>query len=95
MYDRPCGLKLWLIIAMVAVFMAAIVYGDAQAGSSPASTALEIAAAIVGLALLPLLFTRPMPVALALTVLAAVAATGTPVANIATLHIERTRPLKV
>ena len=94
-YDRLCGLKLWLTMTTVAVFMAAIVYGDAQAGNSGASTALEITAAVVGLALFPMLFTRPMPVALALTVLAAVAATGTPVANIATLHIARTRPLKV
>ncbi len=95
MYDRLCGLKLWVTMAMVAVFMAAIVYGDAQAGNSPASTTLEIAAAVAGLALLPLLFSRPIPVALALTALAVVAATGTPVANIATLHIARTRPLKV
>jgi signal transduction histidine kinase len=93
-YDRLCGLKLWLIMTTVAVFMAAIVYGDAQAGNSTPMTALEITAGAIGLALFPLLFTRPMPVALALTVLAALAGTGTPVANIATLHIARTRPLR-
>jgi signal transduction histidine kinase len=92
-YDRLCGLKLWLTMTTVAVFMAAIVYGDAQAGNSTSMTALEITAGAIGLALFPLLFSRPMPVALVLTVLAALAGTGTPVANIATLHIARTRPL--
>jgi signal transduction histidine kinase len=94
-YDRLCGRRLWLTMTMIAVFMAAIVYGDVVAGNSPAMTALEITAAVVGLALFPLLFSRPMPVALALTVLAAVAATGTPLANIATLHIARSRRLWV
>ncbi|MGB3437529.1 MAG: histidine kinase [Actinophytocola sp.] len=95
MHYQLCGRKLWLTMTMIAVFMAAIVYGDAQAGSSPAMTALQIATAVAGLALFPLLFTRPMPAALALTVLAAVAATGTPVANIATLHIARSHRLRV
>jgi signal transduction histidine kinase len=94
-YERLCGLKLWLTMVTVAVFMAAIVYGDAQAGNSTAMTALEITAGVVGLALLPLLFSRPVPTALALTALAVFAGTGTPVANIATLHIARTRPLGV
>lgn len=95
MYDRLCGVKLWLTMTTVAVFMAAIVYGDAQTGNSTAMTALEITAAAIGLALFPLLFSRPVPVALVLTALAAIAGTGTPVANIAALHIARTRPLRV
>ncbi|GAB1513803.1 sensor histidine kinase [Actinophytocola sp. KF-1] len=95
MYDRLCGRRLWLTMTMIGVFMAAIVYGDIAAGNSAAMTALEIAAGAAGLALFPLLFTRPMPTTLVLTALAAVAATGTPLANIATLHIARSRDLRV
>ena len=95
MYDRLCGRKLWLAMTMIAIFMAAIVYGDIGAGNPPAMVALEIAVAVAGLVLFPLLFARPMPVALVLTVFAAVAATGTPLANVATLHIARTRELRV
>lgn len=95
MYDQLCGRKLWLWMTIVAIIMASIVYGDVRAGNPPAMAALEIAVGLAGLALFPLLFSRPMPVALALTVLAAIAATGTPLANIATLHIARTRELRV
>ncbi|MFC4858213.1 sensor histidine kinase [Actinophytocola glycyrrhizae] len=92
---RLCGRKLWLTMTLIAVFLVAIVYGDVKAGSSTAMTALEIAAAVTGLALFPLLFSRPMTVTVVVLALALVAATGTPFANIATLHIARSRPLRV
>lgn len=81
-------------MALIAVVVAAIVYGDVSAGMSPTMTAVEIVVAVVGLALFPLLFSKPIPVAVALTALAAIAATGTPLANIATLHVARSNRLR-
>ena len=81
-------------MVMIAVFMAAIEYGDIASGNT-ALVPLAIATGVAGLAVFPLLMSRPIPAALVLTALAAVAVTGTPVANLATLHIARTHRLWV
>jgi signal transduction histidine kinase len=94
-YDQLCGRRLWLTTAMVGVLVAAVAYGDVASGNRGALLTLGIVAAVVGLALFPLLFRAPLGVGLALIALAAVAATATPLANIAVLHLARSRPLPV
>lgn len=81
-------------MAVIAVLVGFIVYGDYAAGTRGMLLMLEIVVGAVGLALFPLLFRRPMLTAWALTALAAVGATGTPLANIGTLHVARSRSLR-
>jgi signal transduction histidine kinase len=91
-----CGLRLWLTAVIVALAIAGIAYGDHASGATSGGTlVLEIVVGVVGLALFPMLFRRTMPVGLALVALASLAATGTPLANVATIHIARCRPLPV
>jgi signal transduction histidine kinase len=90
-----CGRRLWLITAVVGVFVAAVVIGDYSTGTRGGLLVLEVVVGAVGVALFPVLFRRPLPVGLVLIALAAFAATGTPLANAATIHIARTRPLPV
>ncbi len=94
MYDLFCRRRLWLTTAIVAVVIGLIGYGEYAAGTRGWLFALEIAVGAGGLALFPALASRPLQTGWALTVLAAVAATATPLANIATLHVARCRPLR-
>jgi signal transduction histidine kinase len=80
---------------MVGVLVAAVAYGDFASGNRGALLTLGIVAGVVGLALFPLLFRAPLGIGLALIALAALAATVTPLANIAVLHLARSRPLPV
>jgi signal transduction histidine kinase len=89
-----CGRRLWLTTAVVGVFVTAAAVGDYFATGTDLLV-LEIVVGVVGLALFPMLFRRSIPVGLVLVALAAFATTGTPLANIATIHIARTRPLPV
>lgn len=84
-----------LVTAAVGLLVAAVLYGDYASGLRGGSLALDIAVGVAGLALLPLLFRGPAPTAVALTALAAVAASATPLSNVATLHMARTRSLPV
>jgi signal transduction histidine kinase len=94
-YDEVCGRRLWLTTTVVGVLVAAVAYGEVASGVRGSLLVLELVAAVVGIALFPLLFRAPLGIGLALIALAAVAATGTPLANIATLHVVRTRPFPV
>jgi signal transduction histidine kinase len=82
-------------MTLIALCMAAIVYGDVASGIASVMTVVEIVVGLAGLALFPLLFRNSLPVAVTLVALAALAATGTPLANIATLHVARNKPLRV
>ncbi|HYQ69692.1 sensor histidine kinase [Actinophytocola sp.] len=95
MYKQLCGRRLWLTMAFVGLCIAGIVVGDAAGHVGGARLALEIAVGVVGLALFPLLFRRPVRVGLLLVALAALSGSGTPLANIAVIHAARLRPLRV
>jgi signal transduction histidine kinase len=88
-YDRLCGKRLWLTTAVVAVTVGAITFGEISSGTSGWLLTMEIAVGLVGLVLFPTLFTSPLRTGWVLTAFAAVAATTTPLANIATLHVAR------
>jgi signal transduction histidine kinase len=92
-YQMLCGWRLWATTAAIGVCDAGIFYGDYVSGARPELLVLEAVVGIVGVALFPMLFRRPMLVGMTLIALAAVASTGTPLANIATIHAARTRPL--
>ena len=94
-YMRLRGWRLWLALAMIILCLAAILYGDFASGSRGVPFVLDVVVGVVGLALFPLLFRRPLRVGLPLVALAAVAGTGTPLANIAVIHAARVRPLPV
>jgi signal transduction histidine kinase len=90
-----CGLRLWLTTAMVGIGVAFIAYGDYTGGTPGWVFAVNVAAGVVGLALFPFLFRRPLPVGLVLVALAAFGGTATPLANVAVIHMARSRPLPV
>lgn len=90
-----CGRRLWLTTVVVGVFVAAVIYGDYASGSRGWRFALGVGVGVVGLALFPLLLRRPVRVGVVLVALAAFAGAGTPLANIAVIHVARTRPLPV
>lgn len=92
-YDRLCGRRLWLTTAIVGVLVGLVAYGDYASGTRGMLLAWEILVGVVGVALFPLMFRRTLPTAWVLTALAAVGATATPLANIGTLHVARTRSL--
>jgi signal transduction histidine kinase len=94
-YKQLCGRHLWLTMFFVALCVAGIVVGDVVGHVRGARLAIEIAVGAVGLALFPALFRRPVRVGLILIALAALAGSGTPLANIAVIHAARIRPLRV
>jgi signal transduction histidine kinase len=89
------GCRLWVTTAVVGLCVAAMAYGDFADGVRGGRLVLELAVGAVGVALFPLLLCRPLRLGLPLIALAALAGTGTPLANIATIHIARTKPLPV
>ncbi len=93
--DELCERRSWLTTGFLGVCVAAVVYGDYAGGARGGLFVLDVLTGVVGLALFPLLFRRPMKVGLTLVALAAVAGTGTVLANVATIHLARTRPLPV
>jgi signal transduction histidine kinase len=89
-----CGRRLWVTVALIALCIGSIVAGDYVGGRRPEVVALEVVVGLAGLVLFPLLFRRPAVVSSALIGLAAVTGAGTPLANIAVIHIARTKPLR-
>jgi signal transduction histidine kinase len=81
--------------AAIAVCAAASAVGEYSSGSRGWLLALEIVAGAVAVALVPLLFRRPVSSALALAALAALSPTATPASTIGTLQIARNRPVPV
>jgi signal transduction histidine kinase len=79
----------------VAVFVAATTYGEYASGVRGWLFVLQIVIGVLACAGLPVLFRRPVPGAIALAVLAAVAPTATPPSTIGTMHVARGRPFAV
>ncbi|MFL6124128.1 sensor histidine kinase [Actinophytocola sp.] len=94
-YRQMCGSRLWLTTAAIGLVVAAIAYGDYTGGTRGTKLVAEVVAGVVGLALFPMLFRRPLRVGLPLVVLAVVAGTATPLSNIAVIHTARVRSLPV
>jgi signal transduction histidine kinase len=90
-----CARKLWLVVAAMGVIMTVVMLADYAGGMRGWTLAVQIVAGVAGLALVPLMFRRPVHAGLALTALAAIATPVTPPANAALLHVARTRPLPV
>lgn len=74
---------------------AASLFGEYSDGTRGWSFGIEVAVAVVAVALVPLLFRRPVGVALALIALAAVSPTATPASTMGTLLVARFRPAPV
>ncbi|WP_243866463.1 sensor histidine kinase [Actinophytocola oryzae] len=90
-----CGKRLWVTTGVIAVFVAAVAVGDYSSGTRGVPFVVEVGVGLAGIALFPLLIRQGLPVALALVALSTVAGTGTPLANIAVIHVARTRQLPV
>lgn len=82
-------------VVAIALCTAGTGYGEFAAGRRGWVLAVELAVAVVAVALVPVLFRRPVRMALALAVLAAVAPTGTPVSTVGTMLVARFRSFPV
>src|SRR5690606_8026540 len=81
-----------VLLAVSGVLIAVTVWGRAQAGGE---LTLDIAVGAAGWLLSPLLLWRPVPAALALSVLAALSPAATPVSSMGVLHVAQRRPFPV
>ncbi|WP_243714415.1 sensor histidine kinase [Actinomadura bangladeshensis] len=81
-----------ILLAVSAALVGLTVWGRWSSGGS---LPLDIAAGAAGCALAPLLLWRPVPAALALSVLAALSPAATPVASMGVLHVAQRRPFPV
>ncbi|OLF13031.1 sensor histidine kinase [Actinophytocola xinjiangensis] len=90
-----CRLGAPLGLVTVAVLVAATAYGQYAAGVRGWLLGVELVLGVVGLALLPWMFHRPVRGALTLAVLAAVAPTVTPTSTVGTLHVATRERLPV
>ncbi len=79
--------------AAIALCVGASTFGEYAAGRRGGVFAAEVAVAVLAVAVLPVLFRRPVGGALALAALAAVAPTATPASTVGTLQVARSRPL--
>ncbi|MEU4828765.1 histidine kinase [Actinomadura sp. NPDC023710] len=96
---RPDGRRMLWCAAGVAAAAGALgaltLWGRFSADVAGAVLALDIAVALVSWLLSPLLLWRPVGVALALTVLAALSPTATPAASMGVLQVAQRRPFRV
>ena len=79
--------------AMVVLTMWALVGEHSSPGANGPPLALDVAVGLAAVALVPVLFRRPVPAAVALAALAALAATATPPSTAATYVVGRSRRL--
>ena len=84
-----------VMVALIVLELATLL-AELQAEPAPSAmlVVVDVAAGLLGVALLPVLFRRPMPTALVLAALAAVSPVATPAATLATLYVARTKPLR-
>ena len=91
---RPSGWAVGATTGAIAELSAWVLVGERISPTSYAAPlALDVAVALAAVALVPVLFRRPVPAALALAVLAALAPTATPASTAATYVVGRTRRL--
>jgi signal transduction histidine kinase len=81
-----------ILLAVSVALVGVTVWGRWNSGGS---LPLDVAVGAAGCALAPLLLWRPVPVALALTALAALSPAATPVASMGVLHVAQRRPFPV
>ncbi|MPZ86268.1 MAG: sensor histidine kinase [Actinophytocola sp.] len=86
-----------LAFALVAIGLCVVAtgYGEFAAGRRGWTLAVECVVGVVAVALLPVLFRRPVRSALVLAALAAVAPTATPASTVGTLQVARCQPFPV
>ena len=85
---RPAGIVAMVLVAAVLASLSLV--AELQGGS--AVLGLDVAAGLVGCALVPLLFRRPVAAGAALGALAALSPVATPTATLATFAVARTQP---
>ncbi|NDU76643.1 sensor histidine kinase [Actinomadura sp. DSM 109109] len=83
------------VAGVAAALTALTVWGRLSVGVTGAVLVLDLAVALLGCLLAPLLLWRPVWVAVALTVLAALSPVATPVATMGALHVAQTRTFRV
>ncbi|PKW14128.1 sensor histidine kinase [Saccharopolyspora spinosa] len=79
----------------VAPLVASLVYGEIQAGTGAGGLILDISVGALAFVLVAALFRWPVPIAVVLAALAAVSATATPPATLATLVVAKERRIAV
>ncbi|PYF95947.1 Signal transduction histidine kinase [Georgenia satyanarayanai] len=91
---RPSGWAVGATTGAMVVLSAWTLVGERSSpGSHAAPLALDIAVGLAAVALVPALFRRPVPAAVAVAVLAALAPTATPASTAATYVVGRSRRL--
>jgi signal transduction histidine kinase len=83
------------VVVPIGALTAATIWGQANAHAGSGLLALDVAAGIAAVALLPVLLRWPVPGALALAVLAAFSPAATPAATMATLYVAQRRSFRV
>ncbi|MGP4025764.1 sensor histidine kinase [Actinomadura sp. 3N407] len=94
-WRRRRGVGAAIVFAVAGVLVAVTIWARHGAGAAGGTLTLDIAAGAAAWLLSPVLLWRPVPVALALTALAAVSPAATPVATLAALHVAQRRPFPV
>lgn len=89
------GRQLAVAVAAIGLAVVATGYGEFAAGRRGWTLAVEYVVGVVAVALLPVLFRRPVRWALVLAALAAVAPTATPASTVGTLQVARCHPFPV
>jgi signal transduction histidine kinase len=84
-----------LATAAIGLCTAASAFGEFSAGRRGLVLAVALAAAVAAVALLPMLYRRPVGTALVLAALAALSPTATPASTVATMEVARSRPFPV
>ena len=90
---RPSGWAVGATIGAMAVLCALTVAGSVASQAPGPLVALDVIGGLLALVLVAFLFRRPVPAAVALAALAAVASTAVPPATAGTYVVGRTRPL--
>jgi signal transduction histidine kinase len=90
-----CDRRMLAVVIGVGLAVAATAWSDYVSGVDGRLFVVDVLVGVIGLALLPALSRWPVATALVLSVLAAVAPTATPLADVGTLHVARQRPFTV
>ena len=90
------GRVLAVVVLAVGTLVAVTIVGEASGATGPARRLLfvDIGAGALGLALLPVLYRRPVPATLALACLSLASPALIPTSTVAILHVAQARPLR-
>jgi signal transduction histidine kinase len=90
--ERPGPAVVASVLIAVGALVALQVFAVATSDTSRTMLALDVAVGVACLALLPLLWSRPVATAVVLGMLAAISPAATPPATVAVFHLARWRP---